>query len=151
MLLFDGGLGLLLMGVWVFALIDVIQTDGFAVRNLPKTTWVMIVLFTFEIGAIAWFVAGRPQGSEGRYSAGAGRNRVAPSYPEYDRPGRYAAGRADDDDDFLRQVRERAETQRRLEAQRAQTERDRIRGHTRRDQPPATRGSDDDGSSAPPV
>ncbi len=36
-----------------------------------------------------------------------------PHYPEYDRPGRAAATSPDDDEDFLRKVRERAEEQRR--------------------------------------
>jgi hypothetical protein len=35
-------------------------------------------------------------------------------YPEYDRPGRFAATNPENDEEFLRQVRERAEEQRRL-------------------------------------
>lgn len=35
------------------------------------------------------------------------------AYPEYDRPGRFAATAAADDEEFLRRCRERAEEQRR--------------------------------------
>ena len=38
---------------------------------------------------------------------------AAPEFPEYDRPGRAAAVNPEDDEDFLRKVRERAEDQRR--------------------------------------
>jgi hypothetical protein len=40
--------------------------------------------------------------------------RNVPAYPEYDRPGRFAAGNPDDDEEFLRKCRERAEAQRKL-------------------------------------
>jgi hypothetical protein len=40
-------------------------------------------------------------------------NRETPRFLEYDRPGRFAARSADDDEAFLRQCRERAEAQRR--------------------------------------
>jgi len=40
-------------------------------------------------------------------------NTAARAYPEYDRPGRFAATNPEDDEVFLRQVRERAEEQRR--------------------------------------
>ncbi len=132
MILLGEGAGLLLTAVWLFALIDVIQSDSGAIRNLPKATWVMIVLFTLEIGAIAWFVAGRPEASpRGGYSGGVGRNRSTQAYPEYNRAGRYAAGRPDTDDEFLEQVRRRAEIQREREARQRQSERDRLRGHVR--------------------
>ena len=36
-----------------------------------------------------------------------------PEFPEYDRPGRAAAANPEDDEEFLRKVRERAEEQRR--------------------------------------
>ena len=39
MIMFDGGVGLLLLGLWVFCLIDVITTDPALCRwCLPRTT-----------------------------------------------------------------------------------------------------------------
>ena len=105
------GLGIIFVAVWVYCLLEVIMTDESRVRNLSKTTWIMILLFTFEVGAVAWLVAGRPR-SETRglpYKGNTGR--PVPSYPEYDRPGRFAATSPDDDEAFLRQVHERAEQQ----------------------------------------
>lgn len=65
MLFFDGFFGVLMLGVWVFCIVDVITTDSVLVRNLPKLVWLMIVLLLPEIGSIAWLVAGHPwqQGS----------------------------------------------------------------------------------------
>jgi len=55
------GLGIVMFAVWVYCLLDVIMADEHRIRNLSKGTWIMIVLLTFEVGAIAWLVAGRPQ------------------------------------------------------------------------------------------
>ncbi len=92
--------------LWLFCLIDVVGTDTGRVRNLPKLWWLLIVLFFPFIGSIAWLVAGRP---EGRAAGHHGR----PDFPEYDRPGRFAATDDSLDEEFLRGVRERAEEQRR--------------------------------------
>src|SRR5262245_47609983 len=99
---FDGAMGLVVLAPWAFCLIDVISTDEWRCRNVPKTYWVLLVLLLFDLGAIVWLVAGRPWPDRSRPGPGAGS-----AYPEYDRPGRFAATHADDDDDFLRQCRER--------------------------------------------
>ena len=105
------GLGIIFFAVWVYCLLEVIMTDESRIRNLSKTTWIMIVLLTFEVGAVAWLVAGRPttQPRDLPYKGNTGR--PVPRYPEYDRPARFAATNPDDDEAFLRQVRERAEQQ----------------------------------------
>jgi hypothetical protein len=111
MLFFYGGFGLLVLGLWIFCLLDVITTDEYACRNLPKGLWVLVVLLLPDIGSILWLIAGRPRitappgglpykGNTGRFS-------------EYDRPGRFVATNPDDDEAFLRRCRERAEEQRR--------------------------------------
>lgn len=108
MLFLDGALGLLVFALWVFCLIDVITTDESRMRNLPKTLWLVIVLLLFDIGAVIWLVAGREW--EGRRQP----LRAADTrFPEYDRPGRFAATEDTDDEEFLRRCRERAEEQRR--------------------------------------
>jgi hypothetical protein len=109
MLYFDGLIGIVTLGLWIFCLVDVITTDEGACRNLPKGMWLLVVLIVPLVGSIVWLVAGRPQHGEralGRYE------RRQPAYPEYDRPGRFAATSPDDDEEFLRKCRERAEAQR---------------------------------------
>ena len=59
MLFFDGLLGLVMLGLWLFCIIDVITTPSGAVRNLPKLAWLVIVVLLADIGSIAWLVAGR--------------------------------------------------------------------------------------------
>ncbi|NUR10195.1 MAG: PLDc_N domain-containing protein [Nocardioidaceae bacterium] len=108
MLVFDGALSLLLFALWVFCLIDVITTDESLCRNLQKGWWILIVLLLFDVGAVLWLIAGRPWQERPRRSTG-----PVSAYPEYDRPGRFAATADEDDDEFLRRCRERAEEQRR--------------------------------------
>lgn len=93
-------LGVLGFAFAVFCLIDAIGTSQ--PRNLPKWAWiVMILLFPF-LGSIAWFAAGRPKPVPPARSA----------FAEYDRPGRMSASDPAKDEEFLRQVRARAEEQR---------------------------------------
>jgi hypothetical protein len=96
--------------LWIFCIIDSISARPDSVRNLPKVAWVIIVLLFPFVGSVAWLVAGRPQSSERRLQAW---ERVQPEFPEYDRPGRAAASDPEKDAEFLRQVRARAEEQRR--------------------------------------
>jgi hypothetical protein len=122
----DGVLGLALMGLWLYCILDVITCDPARVRNLPKLTWVFIVIFLFDIGSIAWLIAGRPQGPQPSmpYKGNAGIP------PEYDRPGRATAFNPDDDAAYLQQLKERAEQQRQAAAEQARRLRE------REDEPP---------------
>jgi hypothetical protein len=89
--------------------LDAINAKDGGVRNLPKLAWIAIILFFPLIGSIAWLIAGRPSRDVPlTRSQGA-----APGFPEYERRGRFAATSPDDDEEFLRKVRERAEEQRR--------------------------------------
>jgi hypothetical protein len=105
--------------IWIFCLVDVAQTQDDEIRNLNKGAWIIIVLFFSVPGAIGWFVFGRP---ESRPRAARAYERAVPSFPEYDRPGRAAASDPEKDEQFLRQVRERAEEQRRRYAERKKAE-----------------------------
>lgn len=99
MLLFNGALGLFMIGLWIFCVIDVITTPEDRCRNLPKIAWVLIVIVLIEIGAIAWLVAGR---------------RWDPKQPDArERPTRRAPLAPDDDEEFLAGLKARAEEQRR--------------------------------------
>ena len=112
MLFLDGGFGLVLLGLWIFCIIDVITTEEFRIRNLPKGVWLIIVLLLPDIGSIAWLVAGHPWQPKT-----APMTRLQREYPEYDRPGRQAATNPEDDEAFLRQLRDRADQQRRKAAE----------------------------------
>ena len=101
-------LGIAAFALWVFCLVDAIGAPNDRIRNLPKVAWVLLILFFPLVGSIAWLAAGRPEGPERRSAY----EREAPDFPEYDRRGRAAAVDPDKDADFLRQVRERAEAQR---------------------------------------
>ena len=126
MLLMDGALGLVILGLWIFCLLDVISTDEYACRNLSKVWWLILVLFFPLVGSIAWLVAGRPEANPTASMPYKG-NQGHPSFPEYDRPGRAVATNPEDDEAFLRSLRERAEEQRRAyrETQRELTEKQR--------------------------
>ncbi len=94
--------------LWVYCLVDVISADDARIHHLPKLGWLVLVLLFPLVGSIAWLVAGRPDGAR------AGGPRHAPAaYPEYERPGRMAPADPAADEAFLRQVRARAEEQRR--------------------------------------
>jgi hypothetical protein len=102
----------------IFCVIDIIGTPAHRARNLPKLWWLLLVLFFPFVGSIAWLAAGRPQ-QAGRPARS--HERELPEFPEYNRPGRAAAADPAKDEEFLRQVRERAEEQRkRYEASRKQ-------------------------------
>jgi hypothetical protein len=102
-------LGVVTFALWLFCLVDVIGTPDRDVRNLPKLGWLLLVLIFPFVGSLAWLVAGRPESSARR----AAYERSAPAFPEYDRPGRAAAVDPEKDEEFLRQVRARADEQRR--------------------------------------
>ncbi len=107
--------------VWIYCLIDVAQTRDDEIRNLNKGAWILIVLFFSVVGSIGWFIFGRPEGPA-RLAPG---ERAVPEFPEYDRRGRNAAADPEKDADFLRQVRARAEEQRkRYEQEKKRQEQD---------------------------
>jgi hypothetical protein len=88
---------LLILGLALFALIDVLARDDDEIRGLPKIVWVFVVLLFPLLGSLAWFFAGRAgrtttAGGQWRFSGGsAERPRTRPVAP-------------DDDPDFLRRL-----------------------------------------------
>ncbi|SEH02813.1 Phospholipase_D-nuclease N-terminal [Nonomuraea solani] len=106
MLYLSQAAGLVTLVLWLYCLFDVITTPDTLCRNLPKLGWLIVVILVPLFGSLLWLIAGRP--------ARAPQNATQPSaFPEYDRPGRFAAANPDDDEEFLRRCRERAEEQRR--------------------------------------
>ncbi|MGN6607475.1 MAG: PLDc N-terminal domain-containing protein [Jatrophihabitans sp.] len=119
MILFDGGLAVLALGVWLFCIIDVITTPEGECRNLPKLVWLILVILLVDLGSLAWLIAGRNWNGRGASAQRFARGGGAVS-ARHDRPGRTVPSNPDDDEEFLALLRTRAEEQRRRarEAQR---------------------------------
>ncbi|SDC37222.1 PLD nuclease N-terminal domain-containing protein [Nocardioides lianchengensis] len=106
--------------LWLYCLVDCIGTRDDRVRNLPKVAWIIIVLLFPFVGSLAWLLAGRPA-KEAPLTREQG---AAPGFSEYERRGRFAAADPEKDAEFLRQVRERAEQQRRAYDEKKRLERE---------------------------
>jgi hypothetical protein len=83
------------LALLVIALIDCLSCESYEIRALPKAVWVVIILLFSPVGAIAWFVAGRPP-REAASPSGTWRPGVG--LPERSRPRPLAP---DDDPEFL--------------------------------------------------
>lgn len=106
-------LGLIILAVMIAALIDIIGSEV-GVRGLPRWAWLLLVIVLPLVGSIVWFIAGRPVAGGRGYGPAAGSGRAtALGFPEYDQPGRFEPQDPAADAEFLRQVRERAQEQRR--------------------------------------
>ena len=44
----------------VMALIECLAAEETAIRGLPRIGWIFVILLFGPVGALAWFVAGRP-------------------------------------------------------------------------------------------
>jgi cytochrome c-type biogenesis protein CcmH/NrfG len=102
-MLFGSGFILLVaIGVFVWAAVDAFTADPEKVRGLPKTVWVIIILFGLWFGAIAWFIFGRPRRTAmarvRRDQSWGGANPTAPRRSSPIAP--------DDDPEFLLRLRE---------------------------------------------
>lgn len=91
--------------VLVYCALDIISTPAERARHLPKLLWLALVLLFPIVGGAAWLLAGRPPGPL-RALPYKGAGPATPQVPR--RP-----VSPDDDEDFLRRLRERAEEQRR--------------------------------------
>jgi hypothetical protein len=90
------------LALLVIALIDCLSTEEFAIRALPRVAWVFLILLFSPIGAIAWFVAGRPVRPV-RLSNGQ-TWRPGSGFPESERPARTGPLAPDDDPAFLKNL-----------------------------------------------
>ena len=61
MLYVDEFVGFIILGLWIFCLIDAITTDESLCRNLGKVMWIVLIVFLPLVGSVAWLVAGRPE------------------------------------------------------------------------------------------
>lgn len=95
----------IVVGLYVFAIVDVALTESTRVRALPKFAWILVILLPV-IGALLWFFFGKERGDRG-----GARRTVAP----------------DDDPAFLANLRrdeEQDERIRRLEQELAELDDD---------------------------
>jgi hypothetical protein len=69
----EGVIGFALILLWVYCIFDVISTEEFLVRGLPKMVWLFIVIVLPDIGSIAWLLLGRPEFAGWRHGDTAGR------------------------------------------------------------------------------
>jgi hypothetical protein len=96
--------------IGIYCLVEAISSRDDEVRHLSKVWWILLILFFPFVGSVAWLAAGRPV----RAPRPSGpHERSVGQFPEYDRPGRFAASDPEADEAFLKMVRERAEEQRR--------------------------------------
>ncbi|GAA1936072.1 PLD nuclease N-terminal domain-containing protein [Nocardioides hwasunensis] len=103
----------------IYCAVEAISSREDEVRNLSRVWWIVLILFFPFVGSIAWLAAGRPVRIARRTGP---HERSASAFPEYDRPGRFAAADAAADEEFLKKVRERAEEQRRRAREQKQRE-----------------------------
>ncbi|UWM50441.1 PLD nuclease N-terminal domain-containing protein [Streptomyces carpaticus] len=81
----------------IYALVDCISTKDEEVKHLPKLIWILLIVFAWIIGPIAWIFIGRKRG------AAAGGTGAGPGF------GRRTGGGGgwvapDDNPDFLRSL-----------------------------------------------
>ncbi len=91
-------LGLVTVGVMIYALVDCWRSDDHEVRGLPRSLWFLVILVPL-VGGIAWLVYGAPRG---------------PGSPAYRRSGPRVVA-PDDDPEFLRALEQKARERKRTE------------------------------------
>jgi len=82
--------------VVLYAFIDVLQSRGSDVRTFPRWVWALVVVLLPVLGAIGWFILGRPRRAAAGGGPGRRRGPVAP----------------DDDPAFLRELQDKAWSER---------------------------------------
>ncbi|MBB0245494.1 hypothetical protein FNQ90_15630 [Streptomyces alkaliphilus] len=127
---------LALLGLAIFALVDCIRTNNDDVKHLPKPVWMMVIVFAWVLGPIAWLLLGKRRAFPAARGNGGGGVR---------RGGGWVA--PDDNPDFLRTLNEE---QRREENDRDKKLFESWEEDLRRREEDLRRGNDDDGSGPPP-
>jgi hypothetical protein len=90
------------LALLVAALIDCLSVEEYSIRALPRVAWVFIILLFSPIGAIAWFVAGRP--ARPVHLSNGTTWRPGSGFPENQRPQREGPLAPDDDPAFLKNL-----------------------------------------------
>ena len=93
-----------LLGVWIYTLVDLGRTPGAQVRVLPKWLWLVLVILLGVLAVPLWFLLGRPR--EGYPPPGGGGGGGGGGLGAGPRPPRPLA--PDDDPDFLKRLDEQS-------------------------------------------
>ncbi|MGM7671050.1 PLD nuclease N-terminal domain-containing protein [Microbacterium sp. A93] len=100
-------LGIVAIGLIIYALIESLMTPRHQVRALPKPVWIVLIVLVPLVGALLWLALGRRRGSSGVGGSASGPARpVRPQSP-------------DDDAAFLRQL----DVQRKQQSRQAELDR----------------------------
>jgi hypothetical protein len=114
--------------VFVYGLVDVIRTDPRQTKGISKPAWIVVQIVLPVIGAVLWFLIGRPRGT-------------GPTPASYSHP-----VAPDDDPDFLRNLELRRRKQ--AEADRLKKLKDELDAKDAKlGDDPATGGESDSGET----
>ena len=96
----------LIVGLTLYTLLDAVRTPAHEARTLPKWLWVLVTLLFPVVGPLMWLILGRPkaQPAAGTPRPGFGQRRSTPA-PSVSSP--------DDDEEYLRWLKAKAERERR--------------------------------------
>ncbi|MCX6498883.1 MAG: PLD nuclease N-terminal domain-containing protein [Arthrobacter sp.] len=86
---------IIVLVVFVYGLIDLIRTDARQTKGISKAAWIVVQIVLPVIGAVLWFLIGRPRGGGAEAAPATYRHPTAP----------------DDDPEFLRNLELRRRNQ----------------------------------------
>ena len=107
----------LIVGLTLYTLLDAVRTPAHEARTLPKWLWVLVTLLFPVVGPLMWLILGRPkaQPAAGTPRPGFGQRRSTPA-PSVSSP--------DDDEEYLRWLKAKAERERRSREAESQNKQD---------------------------
>ncbi|MGQ0844314.1 MAG: PLD nuclease N-terminal domain-containing protein [Sporichthyaceae bacterium] len=106
---------LLLLVLMVWALVEVAQADRSRVRLLSKPVWIILIVIAQPVGAMVWFLLGRPK--EGVPGGPPQARPARPTAPWGGRTQYVSRPAPDDDPEFLANLKRQAERERRAREQ----------------------------------
>ena len=100
----------LIVGLTLYTLLDAVRTPAHEARTLPKWLWVLVTLLFPVVGPLMWLILGRPKAQPAAQpAAGAPR----PSFGQRRSTPAPSVSSPDDDEEYLRWLKAKAERERR--------------------------------------
>ena len=107
----------LIVGLTLYTLLDAVRTPAHEARTLPKWLWVLVTLLFPVVGPLMWLILAAPRHSpQQALLAPASVSDAAPRRPRYLPP--------DDDEEYLRWLKAKAERERRSREAESQDKQD---------------------------